>query len=333
MPFYALLCPHCGAPLPPESKKVVVTCGYCGVSVAWDQVRVRAADFRKALSEAEDCQPEAERFRIAGRNYRILGRLGHGESSDVFLGERAHRLRERVLIKILGASQDAERMTQEWAALQTLHAVKARGAEAYLARLPQPVANGVAMLGAASRPATVWRHLSGFGPTFDDLLRAFPQGVDPRHGVWLWRRGLEMLGFIHGAGYCHGAILPQHCVVHPRDHGVLLVGWSCFSLPGKPLPALCGARLGFYGESTVASPALDCSMLARSVIFVLGGDPLRGSLPAHVPTPFRDLLLESLDLSSNPRFTGAWDWIGTVKARAQEAFGAPSFVPLDVPSF
>ena len=56
-------------------------------------------------------------------------------------------------------------------------------------------------------------------------------GVDPRDAAWMWRRLLVALGFAHRAGVLHGAVLPEHVLIHPGEHGLVLVDW-CYSVPG-----------------------------------------------------------------------------------------------------
>jgi hypothetical protein len=50
-------------------------------------------------------------------------------------------------------------------------------------------------------------------------------GLDPRDVAWIWRRMLVAVGLAHRAGIAHGAVLPRHVLVHPLDHGLILVDW------------------------------------------------------------------------------------------------------------
>lgn len=67
----------------------------------------------------------------------------------------------------------------------------------------------------------------------EDVRRAYPNGVDPRASVWIWKRLLELLGWVHRAGYTHGAVIPHHLILHAKDHGVVLAGWSSVVRSGK----------------------------------------------------------------------------------------------------
>jgi hypothetical protein len=47
---------------------------------------------------------------------------------------------------------------------------------------------------------------------------AFPAGIDPRDAAWIWRRLLDAVGAAHRAGVIHGAVLPEHVMIHPAEH-------------------------------------------------------------------------------------------------------------------
>jgi hypothetical protein len=91
--------------------------------------------------------------------------------------------------------------------------------------------------------ATVYRWRSGFQHSFEYVLAQYPQGVDPRDAVWMWNRLLEQLAAVHQLGYIHGNLKPAHLLVHPRDHGLMLCGWSTVQKGADPgLDVAAGAR-------------------------------------------------------------------------------------------
>jgi serine/threonine protein kinase len=65
--------------------------------------------------------------------------------------------------------------------------------------------------------------LNGFVP-----LSRITTAVDPRDATWMWRRLLVGLGWAHRAGVVHGAIVEDHVLIHPGEHGLALVDW-CYS--------------------------------------------------------------------------------------------------------
>src|SRR5262249_19147549 len=110
-----LTCPRCGALLPPRAARVAVVGGHGGASVTHGTRMVRAADYRRALADLSKSDDSGlPRVTIGGLPYRVFGRVARGESSDVFLAERAHPVTERVLVKVLRAASDADLMDREW---------------------------------------------------------------------------------------------------------------------------------------------------------------------------------------------------------------------------
>lgn len=312
----------------------VITCAYCGATVAAEDGLVSAAAFRRALADLDEEARERTDLVAAGVPYRLIGRVAEGESSDVFLAERAHAIGERVMLKMLRAREDAAFLEHEWDALSALASSTAKGAPQLSRRLPQLVARGVASGRATEdRACLVVRASSGFAHTFDDVRAAHPSGVDAQHAVWMWRRILELLGFVHASGWAHGAILPQHLVVHARDHGVMAVGWSRAARLGSPLRARHGARASFYPADVLAGAPVtartDIAMSARSVAMVLGGNPATGEVPSSVPPPIAALVRA---YAESPANDDAWAVADAVAHAARRAFGPPRYVPFHVPA-
>ena len=336
MALRALTCPSCGAPLPPNARRAVVVCPYCKASVTDERAVVFAAGFRQALVDLDKSAPQGERrVRVCGLPYRVIGRIAQGESTDVFLAERAHPITERVILKALRAAADKDLLDREWEALAALHASDEQGSAEFARRLPAPVARG-RIEGGGERFAQMMRATSGFIDTFEDVGRAHPEGVDGRHAAWMWRRILELLGWVHRCGWAHGAILPAHLVVHAHDHGVMLVGWSCATRLGAraPLPVVNEAHRQIYPEALLRgappSAATDIAMSARCIARVLGGSPAR--LPTSVPEPLRSLVARHAS-ADDGRTLDAWDILRDVAAAARAAYGAPRYHRLSMPGW
>jgi len=295
---------------------------------------VFAEAFRRALRALDDeASNDRDVVRVGDVPYSIEGRLARGESSDVFVARRARRVTERVVIKILRAHDDADLLDREATILDELRASTVRGSSHFSRLVPQLVQRGHAFEvrnGAEGerRPALVTRLLSGFFPTLRDARAAYPSGVDPRAAVWMWRRALETLDWVHAQGRVHGAIVPQHLVLHARDHGVMLVGWSLSVAAGAPLFATLAAERDFYPDAAwngaPASARLDVAMSARCIAFVLGGDPRTGEVPKSVPSSLAALVRAHADGSSESDALALHEAVG---AAAREAFGPPAYHP------
>jgi hypothetical protein len=151
----------------------------------------------------------------------------------------------------------------------------------------------------------VYRWRSGFQHTLADVKRAHPDGVDGRTAVWMWRRILELLAWLHASDVAHGAVLPEHVLVHPRDHGAVLVGWS--------RAAVGDAKLH----------PNDVAMSARAVFQIADG--------ASLPRGVRDLLVRTGEAPG--KTGGARELASTVLAAATAAYGPPAFHPFNMPGW
>jgi hypothetical protein len=333
--------------LPARALRAVVVCEFCGVAVAEDGGLVHAAAFRRALSDLSRDDGARPRVEVAGLPYRVLGRLAHGESSDVFLAERAQPITERVLIKVLRADADADLLDREWEALTALHRSEADGADEVARRIPDLVNRGRVAghdggpskgppnpPGGGGQRALVLRAASGFVDTFVDVMRAYPAGVPGEHAVWMWRRTLELLAGVHRCGWAHGALLPQHHVVHARDHGVMLVGWSCAARLGgrDPLPAIFPEARDVYAPALISgappSAATDITTSARAIARLLGGTAER--VPPSVPTPLGSLVER---VAAGAGGDDAWALRQEVGHAAGAAYGPPRFHPFAMPGW
>ncbi|EAU66264.1 gp247, putative [Stigmatella aurantiaca DW4/3-1] len=338
MEYEMLKCPGCGAKFPPPAYLWgALTCEYCGATAV---AATGGWPLAPPPRPEPPFAPHLPRATVAGVRYVLLGRLGQGDGSDVFLARRDTRLSEQVVLKVARALETAGLVAREFEVVGELLGSKAQGAEHFSRLLPQPVAQGpVKDPEGTPRAAAVYRWRSGFQHTFSEVLDAYPSGVDPRAAVWMWKRVLEMLAFVHGSGYVHGAVLPPHLLVHPRDHGVVLVGWSSALrfASRQPLPARSQRHRPFYPpdvwDGAPPTPATDLAMSARSLVAVLGGEPETGQVPLSVPPPLADLLKRQVNPAPREALGDAWQLRSLLDAAAKEAFGPPRYTPFTLPGW
>jgi hypothetical protein len=353
MPERALKCPQCNAPLPPVGRFArSVVCPFCSTTVLLDEQAISVARFRAAFKDWNS--PASHGFSSwisigarAGESHWALGEIvGRGEISDVYAAQRARWPTERALVKVLrnpGSRRDAASFDHEREVLAALQGSRTAGYETFVLRLPQPIAHGEVSAGTsetsggalASSRALVLRWAEGYVHTFEDAARAYPGGIEPRASIWIWRRILETLSFLHGAGYVHGAVLPPHLLVETGEHGVRLVGFRAADHPGAPLAEVSPRFERFYPrellKSRQLSPAADLAMSARAVAALLGGDPASGEVPRAVPAPLAAEIARAADFNRADELGGAWALRERLGAIAHEVFGPPAFCPLVLP--
>jgi len=300
--FQSLNCPQCGGMLPRQAIWRTVDCPFCGATVTRTDNVVDTARYREALRRFQG-EPDSQQIRCGSRRYIPIRQLYQGTASRVLLARRCGRLGEHVVLKFA----DAGKLQGEHHILRQLQADDSTGSAYFSQRLPEAAA-----IGPDGEGSTVLalRHPPGYWGSLAEVHRAFASGLDPRHVVWMWRRVLEVLTHVHGIGWRHGRVSLEHMLVHPDDHGVLLIGWS--------------------GASRGCDATRDLMQSAWSMRALLAGSSASGhepDLPRSVPAPLAELLSLACTDTRWLRSQGAQGLYQQLTAVAAAAFGAPRFLP------
>jgi hypothetical protein len=179
------------------------------------------------------------------------------------------------------------------------------------------------------RRVNALRRLDGFC-TLTEVRAAYPGGVDPRDVAWMWRRLLVALGFAHRAGVLHGAVLPEHVLIHPGEHGLALVDW-CHSVPGchpdrsGRVPALVTGRADWYPPEVPArapaGPGTDVFMATRCMTYLIAD---------RAPKPLRAFARGCLLTAENRRPQDAWRLLGELDDLLHRLYGPRRFRPFSL---
>jgi hypothetical protein len=332
----AMMCPQCNAPLAPHHFASSVVCSYCGATVRLDDSPVSAAAFHQAYrfwNSPKSYQVAA--WITLGESHWILEQcIAHGGIADVYTGRRARWPTELVVVKLLRDRKDAALLDNEWETLRTLLRSEAAGADTFTALLPQPVVHGDAGPGEhAGGRLSIFRWQGGFRHSLAEVIKAYPQGIPPRASIWLWRRILEVLSFLHTSNVVHGALIPSHILIQDNEHGARLVGYGCAGRPGSKLAAVSPGFEAYYPKPGPLTEQLDLSMSARCMAAALGGDPAAASLPAAVPGPLAEIIQRVARSDPGGKGTGnAWVLRNELGKIAEQVFGPPQFIPIVMPS-
>ena len=337
---HALVCPQCNAPLAPNRFAQSVVCSYCGTTIRFDSASITAARFHEAFRvwNSPESYQISSWVSVGDNRWALNQRIAQGSISDVYTGQRARWPTELVILKILRDRKDIDRFDNEWDVLETLHKSDTTGADSFTMLIPQPVAHGDISSGMyAGKRVSIFRWISGFYHTFDAVIQAYQQGIPTRASIWIWRRILEVLSFIHTSGMVHGAVLPSHLLIQEMEHGVRLVGYDCSGHIGEKLRNAYQTFESFYPQSAQSrltlTTQLDLTMSARCIIALLGGDPVTASLNTSVPAP----LIRILQRVTRIEHTGkssedAWSIREELGDIAKQVYGAPQFIPIVMPS-
>ena len=167
--------------------------------------------------------------------------LASGDIADLLAADGGD-----AVLKVPRSLADNDLMAAEATALRTLWTDGDPRYRAYAPRLIESATR------ADGRVVNKLKRLHGF-VSLDGMNR-----IDPRDAAWIWRRLLVALGWAHRAGLVHGAVLPAHVLIHPTEHGVVLVDWCYAVRPGNRLAALVAEhRADYPPEIPHVTPATD----------------------------------------------------------------------------
>ncbi|MFD6952468.1 molecular chaperone DnaJ [Nocardiopsis sp. TSRI0078] len=237
--------------------------------------------------------------------------------------------REAVL-KLPRSHRDNDLATAETTALRRIRERAPAGSRAFYPELVEQIRHRDAATGAERR-GNVLTRLRGFH-SLADVRRAHPDGVDPRDAAWMWRRLLVAVGNANRAGVVHGAVVPEHVLIHPGRHGLVLVDW-CYSVTSAAahtaphIPAMVPHRGDLYPEEVLdrrpAVPATDVHMATRCVEYLTAG---------RLPRPLR-AFVRGCTLPAPERRPGdGIRLLGELDEALERAFGPRRFRPFHMPA-
>lgn len=178
----------------------------------------------------------------------------------------------------------------------------------------------------ANRVANILHRLDGF-VSFADVHAAYPDGLDPRDVAWMWRRLLVAVGFAHRTGLVHTAVVPEHVLIHPEQHGLVLIDWCWSTTLGQSAPAILEQHRAWYpAEVTDRQPvtaATDIYMVAQCVAQLMGG---------LVPAPMATFLRGCRLPSDSYRPNDAWSLLGDFDNILAHLYGPRTFRPFTMPT-
>lgn len=272
-------------------------------------------------------------WRVGRSVHRVLHRALPGELCSIYIARsvtKALPTERDSFCKVAGSSQDNELLHAEAKALKRLHRDTPEELRVFYPELLDSFEYG----SAGNRRVNVLGYLDGFY-TLAQVKQAFPTGISGIHMAWIWRRVLWALGHVHDAGIVHGAILPEHIMILPEKHGLLLVDWCYASLADDngaypAIKAIVPNYRSWYPPEVFAKEppraATDITMAARCMIELTGGDPETGqySLHAELPRQFQAFLRGCLGPHHSARPDSALELLSEFDAVMRD-MGEPYF--------
>ncbi|GAA0728895.1 serine/threonine protein kinase [Dactylosporangium roseum] len=214
-------------------------------------------------------------------------------------------------------------LAREAAALRRL---AERGDPRYLPYVPRLVDTFRHKERGVARRANVIATSVGGLHSLAEVAAKRPHGLDPRDAAWMWRRLLVALGLAHRAGVIHGAVLPEHVLIEPDDHGVVLVDW-CYSAaePDQRIAAIVPRYRDHYPAEVLGrgtpGPYTDLAMAARVMADLIGD---------RAPKPLRRFADGCRLASPRQRPDDAWRLLSEFDELLHRLYGPRKFRPFTI---
>lgn len=146
--------------------------------------------------------------------------------------------------------------------------------------------------------------------------------LDSRHIVWMYKRALLIVGYLHTQKIVHGAITPDHLIFDAVNHGLVLTGFIHSGKIDEAIGIVPKKWIHYYPDEAKTEKkltmSLDIYMLAKSMIEI-GGKNLHPKLRS-----FLDTCLVNVRI----RPTDAWVLHDEVADLACRLYGKPKFINL-----
>ena len=142
-----------------------------------------------------------------------------------------------------------------------------------------------------------------------DLKNIFPTGLDPKHVAWIGRRNFALVAAASLAETVHGTIVPDHVLVHPISHDPIHIGWTT-ALDRKSnvknrITMVIDRWKDWYPPEVFKKEAQDTRtdiyMAGKTIIYLLGGDTHKDTIPRSVPAEFAQIVLKCVERDINKR--------------------------------
>ena len=278
--------------------------------------------------------------------YVVQRLLAEGDLADVYLASAGKGRRARAYaFKLAMHPGDNDLLEHEAKILGAIEAERVRrqdrGSPKRGYQFIPRIADTFVLRGSSrtNRRVNVIEYADGY-VSLAQISAAYPTGLDFRDVVWIFKRMLYALWFVHTElKIVHGAIVPPHVLVHPTEHGAKLVDW-CYAVTDWPkrathVRAISKTHRAYYPPEIFAkappSPATDIYMAAKCVLTLLGGNHETNVIPTAVPTPIRAFLQGCMLASPAKRPNDAGALHEEFDDLLLRVVGKPTYRPLAMP--
>jgi len=288
--------------------------------------RIKRGEWGKRLPLAHCVPLEIGKYKV--RRKPIVGDI-----ADLYLVEGSCRI-----VKVARSHDDNDLMRAEAEALRTLDGITG------------PVRDGIPILAESFQIEGRWKREANVITDFPKFVTAQAvhekMVVDARTAVWMFKRILSLLTWVHHFGLIHGAILPPHVLfypdndgakdIDPRKHSIRLIDW-CYSVDFKKRTRLSSwvpAWENYYApellDKSSITPASDIYMAATLMGYLINADGSTSNA-LNLPSGLRTVLLKCTEPKPAKRYQKAGDVLDDWKSAAKADFGEPKWIEFNIP--
>ncbi len=286
---------------------------------------------------------DAQVIQTPKRKYIVTNLIAEGDLADVYRCTYEEDGAEKeAAFKIASSAGDNDFMENEARVLGAMYAKKQKE-ERFYRYLPKPLDSFALRAGAgrsAPRRVNVVQLADGHVP-LSAVMAAYPRGIDYRDAVWMFKRCLAGLWYVHRQKLIvHGAVLPPHLLVHPTGHGCKIVDW-CYAVQDWPskkghVKAISKNYRAYYAPEILAkklpTPQTDLYMLGKTIIALLGGDVTTARIPDAVPKQMRAFISSLCIENQSKRPDDAGKLHEEFDALLESVVGKPRYRPFTMPA-
>lgn len=150
----------------------------------------------------------------------------------------------------------------------------------------------------------------------------YPNGLEDRHLVWMFKRLLSALAVAHNNGIVYGGSTPDNIYFHAKNHGIVLFNWTTAVKAGNNIPYYVEKWQNFYPAEVLnkqkVKPDFDIYMAAKLMLW------LSSNLDRRIKVFFE----ACISGKSESRRQDAWELLEDFKKLSQRVFGPNKYVKL-----
>lgn len=260
--------------------------------------------------------------------YTLTKLIAEGDLCSVYYATKKGGI--SVAVKIINNPRNNDLLDAEKETLSFLHDDAPTKDLAVMEHIgPKPIDDFEYLDGSVNKHALVFPYIEGL-VTIEDVIKAYPKGIDIRDAAWMINRLLGALLVPQQANIVHGALVPNNFLLDLPTHNGLLIDWAFSVKAGTKLNAVSTRYRDFYPKEVFdkqpVNIGLDIYMAAKMFIQLIGGDVATNKFPTGTPKPIEGLFRACL-LGPKHRTLDPYELHSDFSEELKKLYGPRKFRP------